>query len=94
MTPGLFRAAAACALFLVPGGLAHAAPYGADDARYVTSSQDPAVIDYVMCLEREVGRVPRNVGIQDAIDTAARACRDAADRIPRRPGIPRPSKFR
>lgn len=45
-----------------------------EDARFVIDTDDIAVLDYVVCLEREVGKTPRAMSIPDALEVAAQTC--------------------
>lgn len=67
---------------------AHAQVYGVDDARYVTSSRNPAVLRYVVCLEAAVGMMPRSMSLGDAMRRAENECANAAARLPRSAGEP------
>lgn len=55
--------------------------YSRKDARYVTSSRNPAVLDYIVCLEKATGAKPKN--LPEALAKAETLCADAAQRLPR-----------
>jgi hypothetical protein len=57
--------------------------YDRREAAYVTSSQNPQVLDYVVCLERAVGNAPRKLSIPQALDRAEGSCKTAASRLPK-----------
>ena len=67
--------------------------YEAIDAQYVTSSRHPDVLQYVICLEGEVGSQPRNLSISDALIVAAANCRAFGNRLPRIAGEPSASEI-
>ena len=62
--------------------------YGIDDARYVTSSRDPAVIGYVICLQDAVSATPRGISMEDALAGAVSSCQRWARRLPNTRGEP------
>lgn len=71
------------ALLLITGALPAAAQtsdssrdYGPRDARYVTSSRNPDVIDYVICLENQVSSQPRRIDTDRALENAIVKCRN------------------
>lgn len=57
--------------------------YGANDAQHVTSSRDPTVLQYVICLEGEVSATARSVRLADALAGAAKRCETWARQLPR-----------
>lgn len=62
---------------------ATAAGYSRKDAQHVTSSRNRAVLDYIVCLEHEVGKTPKRMSIVDSLNTAARACTAASESLPK-----------
>jgi hypothetical protein len=66
----------------------NASAYTQRDVRYVTSSRDLDVIDFVICLEKEFGKIPRNVSRNDALDDAEAACDAAGYRLSSSPFEP------
>ena len=62
--------------------------YGTDDVGYVTSSRDPAVIGYVICLQDAVSATPRSVSMADALSRAVNSCQRWARRLPNTRGEP------
>ena len=75
------------ALIIAPqllfAGTAQAATYGAKDVEYVTTSRNLDVINYVICLNDEVGNSARNLSITDALNEAEQKCRNYAHLMPR-----------
>lgn len=57
--------------------------YDSNDAKYVTGSNNAAVLYYVICLEAEVGNTPRNLSLDQALQQSERACSDKAAQLPR-----------
>lgn len=55
--------------------------YSRKDARYVTSSRNPVVLDYIVCLAKATGAKPKN--LPEALAKAEKVCADAAQRLPR-----------
>lgn len=83
----LVAAVFACALSF--GGSARAqGGYGPADAEYVTTSRDPEVLRYVVCLERAVGLLPRNVALADALSASEATCFTRGARLPHAPNEP------
>ena len=72
---------AACGMSLA--GATGALAYSVNDAQYVTSSRNPAVLQYIVCLEGVVGQAPRSVSIPDALVVAQQSCAPWALRLPR-----------
>ena len=64
-------------IMMAMNSMAIAATYGPNDVEYVTSSRDRHVISYIICLNTEVGNMPRNVPMSDALDDAADNCHNA-----------------
>ncbi len=56
--------------------------YSEADAQYVTTSRNPEVLQYVICLEGAVGQRPRNESLSDSLSVAERACGSFAARLP------------
>lgn len=65
-----------------------AANYGIADAAYVTNSRNLDVLDYVICLEGAVNRLPEAMPLAEALRTATAACRDLARKLPDSPDEP------
>lgn len=55
--------------------------YSLDDVKYVTSSENPNVIGYVMCLQREVSRQQQGTSILDGMADATQKCEHMAIEI-------------
>ncbi len=68
--------------------------YEARDAQYVSTSPNPAVIRYIICLEDAVGSTARNVAIADALAGAEKSCERWALRLPNTPGEPNAGDIR
>ncbi len=62
--------------------------YDATDAEYVTSSKNPVVLQYIVCLEDAVGATPRNVGVAAALAGAADSCKRWEKGLPGTPDEP------
>jgi len=58
--------------------------FSGSDVSYVTASQDLDEIDYVVCLEAEVGKTPRNMSMRRALFNSDRICQNAGYLLPRR----------
>ncbi len=76
-------ASGALAAAVYAGCLPVANAYDRTDAGYVTASKNKAVLDYVVCLEREVGNAPRRLSIPEALDRAERSCGRLARKLPK-----------
>ncbi len=63
-------------------------------AQYVTSSQNPQVLEYIICLEGAVGQRPRNESLSDSLSIAERSCRSFAARLPNTRDEPTASDIR
>lgn len=61
-------------MFLTAAIASPALGYDRRDARYVTTSTDPNVLTYIVCLERAVGNAQRKLSIPQALDRAEKAC--------------------
>ena len=48
--------------------------YNSKDAQYVTNSFNPAVLKYVICLQKKVAKMGKDLNIPLALDTAALKC--------------------
>ncbi len=64
-------------------GTTGALAYSVNDARYVTTSTNPNVLQYIVCLEGVVQQAPRSVSIPDALVAAQQSCAPWALRLPR-----------
>lgn len=84
-----WRAATVAAVVIALTGTAEA--YSRKDARYVTSSRNKAVLDYIVCLEKAVGAKPKD--LPEALAKAEKLCADAAQELPRSPDHPTPKTF-
>lgn len=60
--------------------------YSRKDARYVTSSRNQAVLDYIVCLEKAVGAKPKD--LPEVLAKAEKLCAKAAKELPRSPNQP------
>lgn len=79
-----WRAATVAAVVIALTGTTEA--YSRKDARYVTSSRNQAVLDYIICLEKAVGAKPKD--LPEALTKAEKLCADAAQELPRSPDQP------
>ena len=68
--------------------------YSARDAAYVTTSRNPDVVQYVLCLAEAVGATPRNVSIADALADAEKSCLPLAQRLRNLQGEPNAEDIR
>jgi hypothetical protein len=68
--------------------------YETVDAQYVTSSRNPKVLQYIVCLEGAVGLRPRNEALADSLTAAEADCRVFARQLPNTADEPAPEDIR
>ncbi|AVC49098.1 hypothetical protein RLV_3936 [Rhizobium leguminosarum bv. viciae] len=57
--------------------------YDRKDAAYVTSSKNPEVLDYVVCLEKVVNSTPKSMSLPASLDEAEKQCNSQARKLPK-----------
>ncbi|WLR93878.1 hypothetical protein [Shinella zoogloeoides] len=57
--------------------------YDRQDAGYVTSSKNWAVLDFIVCLEGVVAETPKRMTIEASLDQAEVQCKATAAKLPR-----------
>lgn len=62
------------ALMAILSTIGQASAFSSNDAAYLTESLEFDELDYVICLEEEVGKTPRNMPMRDALRTSDRIC--------------------
>ncbi len=87
----LLSGIAACGMAFA--GASAALAYSVNDASYVTTSRNPTVLQYVVCLEGVVEQVPRSVSIPDALAVARQSCAPWERQLPRTANEPDASQI-
>ncbi|MDR9823489.1 hypothetical protein RJJ63_30130 [Rhizobium hidalgonense] len=68
--------------------------YDHKDASYVTTSKNPEVLDYIVCLEKAVSNTPKSMSLPASLDDAERKCSSQAKTLPKAASEPNADEIR
>ncbi|MGO6970123.1 hypothetical protein [Rhizobium ruizarguesonis] len=68
--------------------------YDRKDAGYVTSSKNPGVLDYIVCLEKAVSDTPKSMSLPASLDDAEKKCSSQARKLPKTASEPNADDIR